>query len=114
MTATDPRSACVAMSGGVRLRVRLTPRAGKDSVGPFEVLSSGETVLIAHVRAVPEKGAANAALAQLIAKQLGVAKSKVEVVGGQTSRVKTVEIEGDASALVAAIGTIGNARPSKG
>ncbi|WP_407049353.1 DUF167 family protein [Methyloraptor flagellatus] len=107
MTAPAPRAACVPVSEGVRLRVRLTPRAGKDSVGPFEVLASGETVLLAHVRAVPEKGAANAAIAALIAKRLGVAKTKVEVVAGQTGRVKTIEIRGDQAAILAEIDALG-------
>jgi uncharacterized protein YggU (UPF0235/DUF167 family) len=90
-------------TGAVRLRVRLTPRAGRDKVGAFEVLSSGETVLAVHVRAIPEKGAANVALEGLVAKSLGVAKSKVAVVSGPTSRTKILRIEGDPSELSAAI-----------
>lgn len=87
----------------VRLRVRLTPRGGRDSLGPIEELANGETVLVAHVRAVPEKGAANKALVELVARTLGVAKSKVAVVSGQTSRVKTVRIEGEPDGLAAAV-----------
>ena len=87
----------------VRLRVRLTPRAGRDSLGAIEELANGEAVLVAHVRAVPEKGEANTALAELVARTLGVAKSKVAVVSGQTSRVKTVRIDGDPDSLAAAV-----------
>lgn len=87
----------------VRLGVRLTPRASRDSVGPFEILADGATVLAVHVRAVPEKGAANAALVALLAKRLGVAKSAVEVVSGHTSRLKSVRIAGDPDGLARAI-----------
>lgn len=103
---TAPAGAVVAEAAAVRLRVRLTPRAGRDKVGAFETLSNGETVLGVHVRAVPEKGAANAALEICLAEALGVAKSKVSVVSGQTSRIKTVRIEGAPDGLVAAIGRL--------
>ena len=44
--------------------------------------------------APPGEGEANAALIKLIAKALGVAKSAVTVVSGETARLKTLEIEG--------------------
>jgi uncharacterized protein YggU (UPF0235/DUF167 family) len=39
-------------------------------------------------------GEANAALVHLISKSLGVAKSSVRIVRGETSRVKEVEVDG--------------------
>lgn len=90
----------------MRLRVRLTPRAARDRIVGFEVLSSGEAVLGVQVRAVPEKGAANTALEVCLAKALDVAKSRVTVVSGQTARVKVVRIEGPPDDLVAAIGRL--------
>lgn len=65
--------------------------------------ADGETVLTVHVRAVPEKGAANEALERLLAKSLGLARSRVAVVSGQTARIKIVRIEGDAGAVAATI-----------
>jgi uncharacterized protein YggU (UPF0235/DUF167 family) len=59
-------------------------------------------LLKARVRAAPEKGEANAALEKLLAKALGVAKSKVKVARGTTARLKTVEIEGVSDAEIAA------------
>lgn len=56
-----------------------------------------------RVRAVPEKGKANQALAVLIATWIGVAKSCVAVAAGHTSRYKTVEIAGESDELLAAI-----------
>ena len=44
--------------------------------------------------APPVGGAANAALIRLLARRLGVAKSRVSLVSGTTARNKIVEIEG--------------------
>jgi len=54
------------------------------------------------VRAAPENNEANRALEALIAKAFGVAKGKVTVSRGETSRMKTLEIAGASDAEVAA------------
>lgn len=54
------------------------------------------------MRAAPENNEANRALEALIAKALGVAKSKVSVVRGQSARMKVVEIDGAGDAEIAA------------
>ena len=92
----DPRAAIRADANGLALRVRLTPKASRDAIGRLERLADGNEVLIVHVRALPAEGAANAALCRLVAEVLDVAKSKVEVAAGHTSRVKTVRIACDA------------------
>lgn len=56
-------------------------------------------MLRVRVSAVPDKGKANAAVAALLAKALGVAKSAVSVVSGETARMKTLEVAGDGAAL---------------
>jgi uncharacterized protein YggU (UPF0235/DUF167 family) len=56
--------------------------------------------------AVPEKGAANAALEKLLASWLGVPPSTVSVIAGTTSRMKTVLVAGDAADLEARPATI--------
>lgn len=91
------------MSEFAVLRVRLTPKGGQDALMRIE-----ERVLFARVSAPPVNGAANRALIQLVAKRLGVAKSRVSLVSGDASRDKTLHIEGvtqDAldSALIAAL-----------
>ncbi|MDK9695794.1 MAG: DUF167 family protein [Siculibacillus sp.] len=95
----DPRGAVRVETGGVRVQARLTPKASRDAVGRLERLSDGSEVLVVHVRAVPSEGAANTALVRLFAEELGVAKSKVELVAGRTSRVKTLRIAGDGEDL---------------
>lgn len=82
---------------GLVLAVRLTPKSAKDAVDGLGTLSDGRLVVLARVRAVPEKGAANAALEALLAKALGVGKSLVSVEGGATARLKQVRVSGDAA-----------------
>jgi len=75
---------------GLRLRVRVQPRASRTRV----VGVRGDALAIA-VQAPPVDGAANTAVVALIADWLGVAKSRVEVVRGETARAKTLAISGE-------------------
>lgn len=75
-----------------RLAIRLTPRGGRDQIDGIATLSDGSSVLLARVRAVPEDGAANAALIALIAREFSLAKSDVVLVSGATSRVKIIRL----------------------
>ncbi|NBN80370.1 DUF167 domain-containing protein [Microvirga tunisiensis] len=84
---------------GLVLSVRLTPKAARESLDGIGTLSDGRQVLLARVRAVPEKGAANAALEALLAGALGLGKSLVRVEGGATARLKQVRVSGDAADL---------------
>jgi uncharacterized protein YggU (UPF0235/DUF167 family) len=84
---------------GIDLFVRLTPKSATDAIDGIEATPDGRSHLKARVRAVPEKGAANAALERLVAKTLGVPASTVSVAGGQTARLKTVRIAGDPAQL---------------
>lgn len=97
---------------GLVLPVRLTPNASKDSVEAWRKSADGESHLAVRVRAVPEKGRANAALVALLAKQLGIPKSAVDVIRGATSRLKTVRIEAEGPAL-ARIQTLLEAYPDE-
>ncbi len=71
------------------LAVQVTPRAKKNEVAGWQ----GE-VLRVRLTAPPVEGAANAALVAFLAEALGVRKSQVELVAGQTSRHKRVRIAG--------------------
>jgi len=82
-----------AVAPNVRFAVRLTPKGGRDRVEGWAVDSGGRRYLKARVSAPPEDGKANEALVQLLAKALNVGKSKVRIVSGATSRMKTVEAE---------------------
>ena len=83
------------------MRVRLTPSGGADRIDGRAQDDTGP-YLKARVRAAPENNEANRALEALIAKAFGVAKSKVTVARGGTSRIKTLEVDGASEAEVAA------------
>lgn len=70
-------------SGGVTIDVKVTPKSSRESIGPER-----DGRLVVKVSAPPEDGKANAAVCKLIAKQLGLAKSRVTVDTGETSRSK--------------------------
>ena len=89
----------IAVTGGVLVDVRLTPRGGRDAIDGVERRADGRVVLKARVRAAPFEGQANAALCRLLADALNVAPRQVAVVAGATARVKRIEIAGEAKSL---------------
>ena len=74
------------MSDGVR--IRLIPRAGRD-----EVAGERDGAVLIRIAAPPVDGKANAALIALVAKRLGVPKSAVRIVRGETSRDKVIAVD---------------------
>ena len=70
------------------MRVRVIPRSSKNAV-QWE-----QGTLKVRLTAPPVDGAANEALIALLAERLGLPKRNVSIVGGATSRQKTVEIVG--------------------
>ncbi len=81
--------------GGVTFDVLVQPRASRAKVGP---LHDGR--LKVSVTAPPVDGEANAAVIELIAKTLGVAKGAVSVVAGSSSRRKTIRVNGVARGAI--------------
>ncbi len=80
---------------GILIAVRLTPKSSKDQIEKVSEQADGRSLVLARVRAVPEKGAANKAVAVLFAKALSVPKSSAEVITGSTARIKTLRVLGD-------------------
>jgi uncharacterized protein len=79
----------------LRLAVRLTPNGGRDAVDGVELNGNGEAHLKVRVSDVPEKGKANKALIAFLAKRIGVAKSSITLVSGDTARQKILRIDGE-------------------
>lgn len=91
----------VAAPGGVRLTIRLTPRARASRIDGVVHRDDGSQALKISVNALPSEGRANAAMLQLLAKELGMPQRDLTLVGGATSRSKTVHIAGDTPVLLA-------------
>ena len=84
---------------GISVALRVTPRGGRDDIDGIETLANGRTVVKVRVRAIAEGGEANRAVAELLAKALGVPKAAVRIAAGATSRLKQVSITGDPAQL---------------
>jgi uncharacterized protein (TIGR00251 family) len=82
----------------VSFRVKVAPRASRSAI---QGLHAG--ALKVSLTAPPVEGAANQALCELLAKQLGVAKRAVEIVQGQSARLKTVRVTGVSAEAVLAL-----------
>jgi uncharacterized protein YggU (UPF0235/DUF167 family) len=72
-----------------RYRIAVKPGSRR---GPL-VESGEDGTLTVHVRERAVDGAANEAVVRVLAGHFGVAKSRVEIVRGHTSRVKVVEVD---------------------
>ena len=72
---------------GTEIAVRVTPRAARNAV-----LLDGDLIRVT-VTVVPEDGKANAAVIKLLAKALGVAKSRLVLLRGASARDKTFRID---------------------
>ena len=77
------------MANSTRINVYVQPRASKTAV-----VGMHDGSVKIRLAAPPVDGAANAALIEFVAEQVGVAKSRVRITAGLTSRRKTVEVEG--------------------
>ena len=89
------------VADGVRVAIRLTPKASRNAIAGIAETGQGEAVLKVMVTAVPEAGKANEALIKLLAKEWGIAKSSISLVAGATDRNKIVHVAGDAADLMA-------------
>ncbi len=87
-------------AGAIVVAVRLTPRADRDAVEGIGTLADGREVARVRVRALPEAGAANAALIALMAKTFGRPKSAVAIAAGGGQRLKQVRIAGEVAELM--------------
>lgn len=72
-----------------RLALRVTPGARSEAV------ELGDGRLLIKVRAKPQDGAANEAVLSLVARALGVATSRLQLLRGATGRDKLVQLPQD-------------------
>ena len=93
-------------SDGLEVRIRVTPRGGRDAIDGVETLSDGTPVLKVRVRAAPEDGAANEGVRRLLARALRLPASAVRLEAGATARLKTFAIAGEGEALASALAAL--------
>jgi len=86
---SDERLAISPGTGGVRLLVRVIPRASRSALAGVR-----DGRLIVRVTAPPVDGAANDAVLELLSTALGVPRRAVSLLAGDTHREKTVVVAG--------------------
>jgi uncharacterized protein (TIGR00251 family) len=73
----------------LNIQVQIQPGSSKD-----QIIGLHNGRLKIKISAPPVDGKANQNLIEFIAKALGVSKSKIEIVKGRTSKLKTLKISG--------------------
>jgi uncharacterized protein (TIGR00251 family) len=91
----------VADAHGARLTIRVTPRASRSAFAGLVDIGDGRIALAVRLRAPPVEGAANQALLDFLAAELGAPRSSLRLVSGERSRIKTVAFAGLSPAEVA-------------
>jgi uncharacterized protein len=76
-------------NGAILFCVRVIPRSSRSVV-----VGEQDGVLKVRLTAPPVDGAGNTELVKLIARTLGVSRSAVQIVSGETSRTKRVRVAG--------------------
>ena len=74
-------------SRGILLDIRATPKASRNTV-----VGLRDGILLVKVTAPPDKGKANAAIISLLSKTIGIPKSALELVSGETDRHKVFRL----------------------
>ena len=93
---------CATADGdGIRLAVRLTPRANRTALAGVTAGADGRPALHIRLAAPPVDNAANVALIAYLADCLGVRKADVTIRSGAASRTKLLHIAGEPEALLA-------------
>jgi uncharacterized protein (TIGR00251 family) len=69
------------------LTVHVKPKSKKESLEWID-----EDTIKMRVSAVAEKGKANERVIELIADELGVAKTRIRLIRGATARIKQIEV----------------------
>jgi uncharacterized protein (TIGR00251 family) len=99
---TDGAGLASPVPGGIRLRLKVQPKARRTAILGVGPDRDGPVLKLA-VGAPPEDGKANAAVIALLAEAFDVAKAAVSVVTGATDRRKLVEIRGNSRDLSASL-----------
>lgn len=79
-----------------QIAVRVTPRSAKPGICGWRTGADGREEIEVRVAEAPTDGTANAAVVKLLAKALGVSRSEIAIISGQTSRHKRIFVPLDA------------------
>lgn len=72
----------------LRISVKVTPNAKETKI----IMDSSARICI-YIKSSPQKGKANLEVVDFLSKKLSIAKNKVNIISGLTSRYKTILID---------------------
>jgi uncharacterized protein (TIGR00251 family) len=86
--------------GAIQFAVKVSPRASRQGIEGLIRDENGAKFLKIAVNAPPEDGKANREVLALLAKTIGIAKSRLSLVSGETARKKVLRLEAVDAALL--------------
>lgn len=89
-----------AAADGLKVALRVTPKAGRNRIDGVAADADGGAVLKVAVTAAPEGGKANAALIKLLAKEWRLPQTTLAIVGGAAARRKLLHVSGEQAELM--------------
>lgn len=84
--------------------IRVTPRSARPGIGEWKADPAGRPFVEVRVSAAPADGAANEEVVKLLAKALGLPKSRLTIVSGHTARLKRIELPLDEAEIRSRLG----------
>ncbi len=85
----NPKPASSVTQVKTNIQVKVLTRSSKD-----QIMGKEGDVLKVKLTAPPVDGKANKALIELLATRLGVSKTRIEIISGRRSRLKSLLIHG--------------------
>jgi uncharacterized protein len=96
-----PDGPIIPTRDGVRVAIRLSPRAKSDRLRGIAGTAEGGRAIKVSVTPPARDGQANEALLQLLARTWHLPRRNLSIVAGATSRNKTVRVTGEPDRLIA-------------
>ncbi len=91
MRSGDSAKSPLTLVAGESIQIQVTPKAPANRI-QSAAFPDGTRGFRVWVTAAPAKGKANQAMMRLLAQELGVPKSELCIIRGETSRKKVVQV----------------------
>jgi uncharacterized protein (TIGR00251 family) len=103
MSAESLSDILCSFDNGVRLSVRVKPGLSHTRESKVVDIGDGKRAMEVSIAAEARDGKANNALVERLSEICGVGKRQIEIKSGKTSRLKIIEIRGNAQTLISRI-----------
>lgn len=75
------------------LRIKVIPRSAKNEVVEIMEDETGEKTIKIRIKAIPEKGKANAELIKFLSKELSLPKDQISILSGKQDQLKLLKFK---------------------